>query len=118
MNADEEYPEGHPQLAQVAIQQGTLLAKNLVCITKNEEIKPFVYNNKGSMAIISKYRAVVDLPKFSFTGYFAWVTWLVIHIFPLAGFTNKLKTVFNWMMSFFTNDPSLRLILRYKAESR
>ncbi|WP_342648441.1 NAD(P)/FAD-dependent oxidoreductase [Mucilaginibacter sp. CSA2-8R] len=118
MNADEEYPDGHPQLAQVAIQQGTLLAKNLVCITKKEEIKPFVYNNKGSMAIISKYRAVVDLPKFSFTGYFAWVTWLIIHIFPLAGFTNKLKTVFNWMMSFFTNDPSLRLILRYKAESR
>lgn len=118
MTADEEYPEGHPQLAQVAIQQGSLLAKNLVCITKNEEMKPFEYSNKGSMAIISKYRAVVDLPKFSFTGYFAWLTWLMIHIFPLAGFTNKIKTVVNWMMSFFTNDPSLRLILRDKAELR
>ncbi len=116
MTADEEYPEGHPQLAQVAMQQGTLLAKNLVCFAKREEMNPFAYNNKGSMAIISKYRAVVDLPKFSFTGYFAWVAWLIIHIFPLAGFTNKLKTVFNWMMSFFTNDPSLRLILREKVE--
>ena len=118
MTADEEYPEGHPQLAQVAMQQGSLLAKNLVSLTKGDEMKLFEYNNKGSMAIISKYRAVVDLPKFSFTGYFAWLTWLMIHIFPLAGFTNKIKTVINWMMSFFTNDPSLRLILRYKAESR
>lgn len=118
MTTDEEYPQGHPQLAQVAIQQGSLLAKNLVSITKNEAMEPFAYTNKGSMAIISKYRAVVDLPKFSFTGYFAWLTWLMIHIFPLAGFTNKLKTVFNWMMSFFTNDPSLRLILRDKAELR
>ena len=118
MTADEEYPEGHPQLAQVAMQQGSLLAKNLVSLTKGDDMKLFEYNNKGSMAIISKYRAVVDLPKFSFTGYFAWLTWLMIHIFPLAGFTNKIKTVINWMMSFFTNDPSLRLILRYKAESR
>jgi NADH dehydrogenase len=118
MTSDQEYPKGHPQLAQVAMQQGKLLAKNLAAMSSQEEMKPFAYNNKGSMAIISKYRAVVDLPKFSFTGYFAWLTWLMIHIFPLAGFTNKIKTVVNWMMSFFTNDPSLRLILRYKAESR
>ncbi|OKS86031.1 NAD(P)/FAD-dependent oxidoreductase [Mucilaginibacter polytrichastri] len=113
---DPAYPDGHPQLAQVAIQQGNLLAKNLAGSIVNNKMQPFAYFNKGSMAIISKYKAVVDLPKVSFTGYFAWVTWLFIHILPLAGFRNKLKLFFNWTWSFLTNDPNLRLI--FKAESR
>ena len=109
---DKKFPNGHPQLAQVAIQQGKLLAKNLNSIAENKPMKPFVYNNKGSMAIIAKFRAVVDLPKGFFKGFFAWLVWLFIHIIPIAGFRNKAKLAFNWFWSFITNDPTLRLIIR------
>jgi len=112
---DKDYPDGHPQLAQVAIQQGTLLAENF---RKSDasEWKPFNYNNKGSMAIISKYEAVADLPKISFTGFFAWLIWLFIHIIPLIGLRNKLKLAFSWFWSFITNNPTLRLIIRPKKQ--
>lgn len=110
--SDENYPTGHPQLAQVALQQGNLLAENFNKIAENKATVPFIYSNKGSMAIISKYRAVVDLPKVFFSGFFAWLVWLFIHILPLVGFGNKLKLAFNWTWSFFTNDPTLRLIIR------
>lgn len=110
--SDENYPAGHPQLAQVALQQGNVLAENLNRIAENKATVSFMYSNKGSMAIISKYRAVVDLPKVFFRGFFAWLVWLFIHILPLVGFGNKLKLAFNWTWSFFTNDPTLRLIIR------
>ncbi len=110
--SDKNYPEGHPQLAQVALQQGSALAANLNRLEERKEAVPFSYFNKGSMAIISKYRAVVDLPKGFFNGFFAWLVWLFIHILPLVGFGNKLKLAFNWIWSFFTNDPTLRLIIR------
>ena len=110
--SDKDYPNGHPQLAQVAIQQGKLLAKNFSNINTNKAPKAFVYKNKGSMAIISKFKAVVDLPKGFFKGFLAWLTWLFIHIIPIAGFRNKFKLAFNWFWSFITNDPTLRLIIR------
>ena len=109
---DNNYPNGHPQLAQVAIQQGKLLAKNLKRLQENKSTKSFAYHNKGSMAIISKYRAVVDLPKGFFNGPLAWLAWLFVHIIPLVGFRNKMKLAFNWFWSFITNDPALRLIIR------
>lgn len=109
---DEKFPGGHPQLAQVAIQQGTLLAKNFKRSADGQNLKSFHYNDKGSMAIISKFKAVADLPKFSITGFFAWLTWLFIHIIPLVGYRNKAKIAFNWFWSFLTNNPTLRLILR------
>jgi len=109
---DKNYPNGHPQLAQVAIQQGTQLAENFVKMQSNNTLKPFSYNDKGSMAIISKYKAVADLPKFSFTGFFAWLIWLFVHIIPLVGFRNKVKLAFSWFWSFITNNPTLRLIIR------
>jgi NADH dehydrogenase len=109
---DKKFPGGHPQLAQVAIQQGKALAENLERLEQNRPTKPFSYFNKGSMAIISKYRAVVDLPKGFFKGFFAWLVWLFIHIIPLVGFRNKVKLGFNWLFSFITNDPTLRLIFR------
>ncbi|HET7118371.1 MAG TPA: NAD(P)/FAD-dependent oxidoreductase [Hanamia sp.] len=112
--SDKNYPNGHPQLAQVAIQQGTLLAKNFTKMAKGEAWKPFEYNNKGSMAIISKFKAVADLPKVSFTGFFAWLIWLFVHIIPLVGFRNKVKLAFSWFWSFITNNPTLRLIIRPK----
>ncbi|RVU03007.1 NAD(P)/FAD-dependent oxidoreductase [Mucilaginibacter limnophilus] len=109
---DSRYPHGHPQLAQVAIQQGQLLATNLIRSVENKPLKSFSYKDKGSMAIISKYKAVVDLPKGSFKGFFAWLVWLFIHLIPLVGFRNKLKIALNWLWSFVTNDPTLRLIIR------
>jgi len=109
---DNAFPNGHPQLAQVAIQQGILLAENLENIIEKRPLKSFKYTDKGSMAIITKNKAVVDLPKFTFTGWFAWLTWLFIHIIPIAGFRNKIKLVTGWFWSFLTNNPSLRLIIR------
>jgi NADH dehydrogenase len=112
--SEAKYPNGHPQLAQVAIQQGDLLAENLLRETQHKNWKPFEYNDKGSMAIISKYEAVADLPKVSFTGFFAWLVWLFVHIIPLVGFRNKVKIAFSWFWSFITNNPTLRLIIRPK----
>ncbi|MHA4895837.1 NAD(P)/FAD-dependent oxidoreductase [Pedobacter sp. PWIIR3] len=109
---DQQFPNGHPQLAQVAIQQGKLLAKNLIKIAAGQAPIPFKYNDKGSMAIIAKFKAVVDLPRGFFKGFFAWLVWLFIHIIPIAGFRNKAKLAFNWFWSFVTNDPTLRLIIR------
>ncbi|MET0299798.1 MAG: NAD(P)/FAD-dependent oxidoreductase [Flavitalea sp.] len=113
MTADKAFPNGHPQLAQVAIQQGVLLAKNFERILNHKAPSPFKYTNKGSMAIIAKYRAVVDLPvRGFFSGFFAWIIWLFIHIIPIAGYRNKAKIFYNWFWSFITNDPTLRLIIR------
>lgn len=114
---DKNFPNGHPQLAQVAIQQGKLLAENLIRLQDNKPLKPFEYNDKGSMAIISKYKAVADLPKLFFKGFFAWFVWLFIHIIPLIGFRNKVKLAFSWFWSFITNDPTLRLIIRPRKEN-
>lgn len=110
--SDAKFPNGHPQLAQVAIQQGKLLGKNLINIAEGKNLEAFEYNDKGSMAIIAKYHAVVDLPKGFFKGFFAWLVWLFIHIIPIAGFRNKAKLAFNWLWSFITNNPTLRLIVR------
>lgn len=110
---DPGYLHGHPQVAQVALQQADLLALNLTRKRKGQSLLPFHYRNKGSMAIISKYRAVVDLPgKGFFRRHLAWFVWLFIHILPLAGFRNKVQLAFNWFWSFVTNDPVLRLIIR------
>lgn len=114
---EENYLKGHPQLAQVAIQQGKNLGKNLKRIEDEKILVPFRYNDKGSMAIISKFNAVVDLPKFSFKGFPAWLTWLFIHIIPLVGFRNKIRLAFDWLRLFITNNPSIRLILRPKKSN-
>ena len=110
--SDDKFPNGHPQLAQVAIQQGDLLGENLKRMAENKPLKAFTYNNKGSMAIIAKYKAVVDLPNGFFKGLFAWLVWLFIHLIPIAGFRNKFTLAFNWFWAFVTNDPTLRLIIR------
>lgn len=114
---EKKYPNGHPQLAQVAIQQAHNLADNFKYIAQGKPLKPFEYNDKGSMAIISKYNAVVDLPKFSFKGFIAWLTWLFIHIIPLVGFGSKVRLAFDWLRLFITNNPSIRLILYPKRNT-
>ena len=114
--ADGDYSNGHPQLAQVAIQQGIHLASNLKRLQSGRGLKAFKYKNKGSMAIISKYKAVVDLPKGFFKGLPAWFVWLFVHIIPIVGFGNKVKLACNWFLALLTNDPALRLIIRPKDE--
>lgn len=110
MDSDPSFPVGHPQVAQVAIQQGLLLAKNLQKIANPA---PFIYNDKGSMAIIGKAKAVADLsPKVHFDGIIAWLAWLVIHIMSLINYRNKLRTLYNWMSAYFSNNSSLRMIVR------
>src|SRR5690606_16487350 len=111
-DTDPKFANGHPQLAQVAIQQGALLGKNILAKDQGQRLKPFSYVDKGSMAIIARYKAVADLPKFSFTGFFAWLTWLLIHLFPIAGFRNRWKLLGNWVWSFYSANSDLRLIIR------
>ena len=109
---DKKYPNGHPQLAQVAIQQGKTLALNFKREAEGLPLKPFVYKDKGSMAIISKYKAVADLPESFVKGFFAWFIWLFVHLIPITNFRNRLRLAFSWFWSFITNDPTLRLIIR------
>lgn len=108
---DPDFPQGHPQLAQVAIQQGNLTAENIMRIEDHLKMKSFRYYDKGTLAIISKFRAVADLPKMHLQGPIAWIIWLFIHIIPIASFRNKFILAFNWAWAFFTNDPTLRLII-------
>ena len=115
---DKNFPKGHPQLAQVAIQQAKLAAKNIKRNQQENTMQSFIYNDKGSMAIIAKYKAVVDLPKFSYTGFFAWLTWLFIHIIPLTGFRNRIRLAMEWFRLFITNNPSIRMILQPTKNSQ
>lgn len=108
-HADDEWPRGCPQLAQVALQQGRCLAANL---NHPERREKFRYNDKGSMATIGRNHAVVDLHKFHFSGWFAWITWMAVHLMSLLGMRNKTVVLLNWMWSYFTFSSSLRLILR------
>lgn len=113
--SDAAFPNGHPMLAQVAIQQGKNLAENFRREAEDKQLRPFIYKDKGSMAIISKYKAVVDLPKGFVKGFIAWVIWLFVHLIPITSFRNKVKLAFSWLWSFMTNDPTLRLIIRPEA---
>lgn len=113
---DKNFPKGHPQVAQVGIQHGITLAKNLTRMLDQQSLKPFTYYDKGSLAIIAKYKAVADLPKVFFKGFIAWFIWLFAHIIPLVGFRNKVKLAFSWFWSFITNNPTLRLIIRPRKE--
>lgn len=106
------YPNAHPQLANVAINQAKLLAKNLKNIQRNKACKPYEYQNLGSMATIGKNKAVVDLPFFRFKGYFAWVVWMFLHLMLILSVKNKLIIFINWAWAYITKDSSLRLILK------
>lgn len=106
------FPKGHPMVAQPAIQQGSLLAENLVLFANNKPMIPFEYNDKGSMATIGRNKAVVDLPKFHFHGVFAWFVWMFIHLFFLIGFKNKAVVFLNWVYNYIRFDREGRLIIR------
>lgn len=107
-DADPAFPGGHPQLAQVAIQQSRLLAKNL---NKNED-KTFVYNDKGTMATVGRNRAVADLGKLHLSGFPAWFIWMFIHLISILGMRNKISVLINWIWAYFSYQSSLRILIR------
>jgi len=117
--SDNNYPQGHPQLAQVAIQQGKNLALNFKAMVKGKSLKPFVYYDKGSIAIIGRSKAVADIPKpkVHISGFVAWIMWLFVHLFSLINYRNRIKTMYNWTLAYFTRDQSLRLIIRPRKEN-
>ncbi len=109
----ESYPNGLPMLAPVAMQQGDLVARNLVNLEKGKELKKFDYLDKGSMATIGRNKAVVDLPgNIRFKGFFAWWVWMFVHLLSIIGFRNKWIVLSNWIWNYFTFDRSTRLIIR------
>lgn len=105
----EEYPRGHPQVAQPAIQQGRALAANL---NAGEMTTPFRYRDRGSMATVGKHRAVVLVGKRCMSGYFAWLIWMFIHLISLLGMRNKLSVMTNWIWNYLTYSSQLRLLFR------
>jgi NADH dehydrogenase len=110
-----KYPHGHPQLANVAIEQAKLLAKNLSVIEKGAgTLKEYEYHDKGSMATVGRNLAVVDIPKpkLHFGGFFAWLIWMGLHLMLILGVKNKFFVFINWFINYFTFDQSLRLIYK------
>lgn len=112
---EKDYPNGHPQVAQVALQQANLLANNIIRIIKNKPMKPFHYRDKGSMATVGRHLAVADLPIGSFKGYFAWLLWSIVHLLSIIGVKNKLFILLDWTWKYITYDQALRLLIRHKA---
>lgn len=113
---NDAYPNGHPQVAQVAMQMATTVAQNLNRSQKGGSWRPFTYNNLGSMATIGRNKAVADFPNFSVKGLFAWLIWMFIHLMSLVGARNKVVVFVNWLVSYFSYDQSLRLIIKPKTD--
>ncbi|TDE18226.1 NAD(P)/FAD-dependent oxidoreductase [Dyadobacter psychrotolerans] len=110
-----KWENGHPQLAQPAMQQGKALARNVWRVMDGKKAIPFVYKDLGSMATVGRNRAVVDLPFWKFQGFFAWLTWMFVHLMSIVGVKNRVLTLINWVWSYITYDQSLRLILKPKT---
>ncbi len=109
----EANPKGHPMVAQVAIQQGKILAQNLLSKINTGSFKiPFEYKDNGSMATIGKNEAVADLKITFLNGRLGWLLWSAIHLFSITGFKNKFKVSLNWMMKYFTYEKANQLIIR------
>ncbi|OFZ07813.1 MAG: NADH dehydrogenase [Bacteroidetes bacterium RIFCSPHIGHO2_02_FULL_44_7] len=114
MESDLKYPKGHPQMAQVAIQQGRNVAQNFKNRLTGKKLKGFHYRNFGSMATIGRNKAVVELPGRRFAGFFAWLVWMFVHLRSILGVRNKWIVFINWVWNYFTYNLSLRLIIKRK----
>ena len=114
VEGDEEYPLGHPQLAQVAMQQAKTVAKNFKAMLKGKELKPFRYKNLGVMATIGRNHAVAEISGKKFGGFLAWALWLVVHLRSILGVKNKTFILLNWVWNYINYKQSLRLILKAK----
>lgn len=108
MMVTDDYPAGHPQLAQVALQQAAMLAREL---NKGKLSDGFRYKDKGTMATIGRNRAVVDLRHVHYKGWFAWITWMAVHILSLLGMRNKVSVFIDWVWCYFTYSNSTRVLL-------
>ena len=106
------WPQGHPMVAQPALQQGKLLGENIIRLINKKPLKPFEYKDLGSMATIGRNKAVVDLPNYHFSGVFAWFVWMFVHLFSLIGFKNKAVVFLNWVYNYIRFDREGRLIIR------
>jgi NADH dehydrogenase len=111
MEGDTGYPQGHPQMAPPAMQQGRLVAQNIMRLIRKKPMKPFRYRHKGTMATIGRNKAVVDLGAFKSQGFFAWLIWMFVHLISLIGFRNKVFVLFSWIWSYLSYDKSNRLII-------
>jgi len=108
----EQYPDGLPMLASVAMQQGQYLAKTFNKLAVKKEISPFVYNDKGTMATIGRNQAVAEIASLKFQGIFAWFVWMFVHLMLLVGFRNRVIVFINWTWNYFNYNNGLRLIVR------
>ena len=108
----EEYPKGHPQVVQPAIQQARNLIRNLQRAETGLPLQPFIYQNKGSMETIGRNHAVVELKKLRFGSFPVWAVWLFIHLMSIVGVKKRLSIFVDWMWSYFTYDLSLRIIIK------
>lgn len=111
MEGDTLFPNGHPQMAQPAIQQGKLVAENIKRLISKKEMKPFRYKDLGSMATVGRNRAVADLKALKLKGFIAWLIWMFIHLVSIIGFKNKFFVLISWFMSYFSYDKSNRLLI-------
>ncbi|HWD87579.1 MAG TPA: NAD(P)/FAD-dependent oxidoreductase [Mucilaginibacter sp.] len=107
-----ETPKGHPGVAQVAIQMGKNVGRNIMHLLRDEPTKPFKYNDKGSLATVGRNKAIADLGKVKFQGFFAWLVWMFVHLISLLGFRNKIVVFINWVGSYLTYNGGTRLIIR------
>jgi NADH dehydrogenase len=113
----DETPKGHPGVAQVAIQQGKLVGKNIYRLISGQNTEPFKYNDKGSLATIGRNKAIADLGKIKFQGFFAWLIWMFVHLVSLLGFRNQVIVFINWLGSYISYNGGARLIIRgFKRE--
>jgi NADH dehydrogenase len=108
-----DYPNGHPGVAQVAIQMGKNLARNFKRKLKGKSLLPFHYTNKGSLATVGRNKAVADLPiKIKFSGFVGWFIWMTVHLYSIVGFRNKVIVLANWIWNYLRYDKGIRLIIR------
>ena len=107
-----EYPKGHPMVAQPAIQQGKLLAENLIRLLNDKPLKSFKYHDRGTMATIGRKKAVASIKDLKFGGFIAWLIWSFIHLMSIIGIRNKVLIAVSWLWSYFTYDKGDRVIIR------
>jgi NADH dehydrogenase len=116
MQTEPDFPNGYPQVAPVAIQQGELLAKNLMQLEKGGALTPFKYKDKGSLATVGRNKAVADIKKIKLQGFLAWAVWLLVHLRSILGVKNKLMVLINWIWNYVMYDQSLRFIFRSRPK--
>lgn len=109
---NETTPKGHPQVAQVAIQQADCLATNLLREKDNKIWKKFVYTDKGSMATVGRNQAVADLPGIHLKGFAAWFLWSAVHLMSIIGVKNRFFIMWDWVWNYFSYNQTLRLLIK------